>query len=199
MVEKNHTTSHPEMAGKAIIVSAPSGAGKTTIVRHLLSVIPGLEFSVSACSRPRRAEELDGRDYWFMTAAEFRAKIANDEFVEWQEVYPGSYYGTLKSEMARIWAGGSSPIFDVDVKGALNLKKYFGKQGLALFIHPPSVEELENRLKKRGTESEETLRKRLDKATYELSFAGQFDVVIINDNLEVKCREVVKLVTEFLT
>ncbi|HNY01206.1 MAG TPA: guanylate kinase [Bacteroidales bacterium] len=184
--------------GKAIIVSAPSGAGKTTIVKHLLKSLPVLEFSVSACSRTRREEETDGKDYYFISGDEFRNRISRDEFVEWQEVYPGSYYGTLKSEMDRIWSLGKAPIFDVDVKGGLNLKKYFGANGLAIFIHPPSIEELENRLRKRGTESPESLEKRLDKAAYELSFADRFDRIVINDNLEVKCREVADLVQCFL-
>ena len=186
------------MTGKAIIVSAPSGAGKTTIVKHLLGAIPRLEFSISACSRVKREAETDGKDYYFISADDFRVKIAGDEFVEWQEVYPGNYYGTLKSEMDRIWSMGKAPIFDVDVVGAVNLKKYFGDQSLGIFIHPPSMEELENRLKKRGSESEETLRKRLDKAAYELTFATQFDRIIINDNLEVKCLEIVELVKGFL-
>jgi guanylate kinase len=186
------------MAGKAIIVSAPSGAGKTTIVKHLLKVIPQLEFSISACSRAKREEETDGKDYYFISVDDFRNRIILDEFVEWQEVYPGSYYGTMKSEMNRIWSLGKTPIFDVDVVGAVNLKKYFGDQGLGIFIHPPSIEELELRLKKRGTESEETLRKRVDKAAYELTFAPHFDQVVINDNLETKCREIVVLVKGFL-
>lgn len=186
------------MAGKAIIVSAPSGAGKTTIVKHLLKVIPQLEFSISACSRAKREEETDGKDYYFISVDDFRNRIILDEFVEWQEVYPGSYYGTMKSEMNRIWSLGKTPIFDVDVVGAVNLKKYFRDQGLGIFIHPPSIEELELRLKKRGTESEETLRKRVDKAAYELTFAPHFDQVVINDNLETKCREIVVLVKGFL-
>jgi guanylate kinase len=186
------------MNGKAIIVSAPSGAGKTTIVRHLLGVVPQLEFSISACSRSRRNEEFDGKDYYFITPEEFRIKISREEFVEWQEVYPGSYYGTLKSEMSRIWGLNKTPIFDVDVKGAVNLKNYFGDMGFGIFIHPPSMEELEHRLRKRGTESDETLHKRLDKAAYELTFAVHFDIIIINDNLEVKCREVTRLVEGFL-
>jgi guanylate kinase len=186
------------MPGKAIIVSAPSGAGKTTIVRHLLNVLPELDFSISACSRTKRAEEINGRDYYFMTTDDFRVKISRDEFVEWQEVYTGSYYGTLKSEMDRIWSLGKTPIFDVDVLGAVNLKKYFGKQGLAIFIHPPSIEELEHRLKKRGSESDDTLRKRIDKAAYELTYASLFDVIVVNDNLEIKCLEIVKLVKGFL-
>jgi guanylate kinase len=184
--------------GKAVIVSAPSGAGKTTLVKHLLKVLPQLEFSISACSRGKREEETDGIDYYFITRDLFRQKIAQDEFVEWQEVYAGNYYGTLKSEMDRIWSLGKTPIFDVDVAGALNLKKYFGEQGLAIFIKPPSIEELENRLKKRGTESEETLRKRVDKAAYELTYAPHFDQIVVNDNLEIKCREMVSLVSVFL-
>ena len=186
------------MKGKAIIVSAPSGAGKTTIVKHLLKVVPHLEFSISACSRAKREEETDRKDYYFISADDFRRKIAHDEFVEWQEVYPGSYYGTLKSEMDRIWSLDKTPIFDVDVEGAVNLKKYFGEQGLGIFIQPPSIEELESRLKKRGTESHETLRKRIDKAAYEITFATRFDHLIVNDNLEQKCQEIVNLVNVFL-
>ena len=184
--------------GKAIIVSAPSGAGKTTLVKHLLGVLPQLEFSVSACSRPKRKEETDGKDYYFISADEFREKITRDEFVEWQEVYSGNYYGTLKSEMDRIWALGKTPIFDVDVVGAVNLKKYFAADGLAIFISPPSIRELESRLIKRGTESDETLRKRVDKAAYELTFSVHFDKIIVNDNLEVKCAEIVEIVSDFL-
>jgi guanylate kinase len=187
------------MQGKAIIVSAPSGAGKTTIVRHLLKSLPQLEFSVSACSRTKRDEETDGKDYYFITADDFRAKISGDEFVEWQEVYSGSFYGTLKSEMDRIWSLDKTPIFDVDVLGAVNLKKYFGEKGLAVFIHPPSIEELEHRLRKRGTESDEMLRRRIDKAAYELTFASHFDTIVVNDNLEIKCRKIVDLVRRFLT
>ena len=187
------------MPGKAIIVSAPSGAGKTTIVKHLLGAIPELAFSVSACSRVKRNEETDGRDYYFISGDEFRKKIALDEFVEWQEVYPGSYYGTLKSEMERIWVQGNTPIFDVDVVGGLNLKNYFGSEALAIFIQPPSIGELENRLRNRASESEETLRKRIDKAAYEINFASRFDEIIINDDLKLKCIEIVTLVSSFLT
>ncbi|MDP1623669.1 MAG: guanylate kinase [Bacteroidales bacterium] len=186
------------MSGKAIIVSAPSGAGKTTIVKHLLTAIPQLEFSISACSRSNREEEKNGKDYYFISADDFREKIARDEFVEWQEVYPGSYYGTLKSEMDRIWLLDKTPIFDVDVVGAVNLKKYFGEKGLGIFIHPPSIEELEHRLKKRGTESAENLRKRVDKAAFELTYAEHFDKIVINDNLEVKCKEIVDMVNDFI-
>lgn len=182
----------------AIIVSAPSGAGKTTIVKHLLKVIPQLEFSVSACSRAKRKDESDGKDYYFISVDDFKDKIGRDEFVEWQEVYPGSYYGTLKSEMVRIWLQEKIPIFDVDVLGGLNLKKYFGMQGLSVFIQPPSIGELENRLRNRGTETEEMLQKRIDKAVYESTFASRFDKVIINDDLKIKCLEIVTLVNAFL-
>ncbi len=186
------------MRRKAIIVSAPSGAGKTTLVKHLLGALPELGFSVSACSRGKRENETNGKDYYFITAAEFEARISRDEFVEWQEVYPGSYYGTLKSEMDRIWNGGKFPIFDVDVVGGLNLKKYFGADGLAIFIQPPSIPELENRLRNRGSESEENLRKRISKAAFELNFAPKFDQVIINDDLAVKCVEIVTMVSSFI-
>jgi guanylate kinase len=186
------------MKGKAIIVSAPSGAGKTTIVKDLLVRFPGLVFSVSACSRTRRHNEQDGKDYYFITPEEFRARIARDEFIEWEEVYPGSYYGTLKSDVERIWAEGKNVIFDVDVAGGLNLKKYFGKEALALFIQPPSPSELEVRLRNRNTEDEESLKKRLSKSVYELTFAGQFDEVVVNDDLGSACKKAGTLVTEFL-
>jgi guanylate kinase len=186
------------MKEKAIIVSAPSGAGKTTIVRHLLAVIPFLEFSVSACSRPKREGETNGRDYYFVSVEEFRKKIENNEFVEWEEVYPGSYYGTLKSELLRIWEKGCFPVFDVDVIGGLNLKKYFGEKGLAVCIKPPSISALKERLQKRGTETEESFRKRVGKAENELTFAEKFDIIIVNDQLEHACAEAVRIVNEFI-
>ena len=186
------------MLGKAIIVSAPSGAGKTTIVKHLLKTIPQLEFSISACCRIKREGEADGMDYYFISGNEFRDKIVREEFAEWQEVYPGSYYGTLKSEIERIWLQEKIPIFDVDVVGGLNLKKYFGTQGLAIFIQPPSIGELENRLRNRGTETEEMIQQRVLKAVDELTFASLFDEIIINDDLEIKCKELVSLVKDFL-
>jgi guanylate kinase len=186
------------MKEKAIIISAPSGAGKTTIVKHLLSVIVELDFSVSACSRPKREGETDGRDYYFISADEFRKKIENDEFVEWEEVYPGSYYGTLKSELQRIWEKGCFPIFDVDVVGGLNLKKYFAEKALAICIKPPSISALNERLQKRGTETEESFRKRLGKAEKELTYAEQFDVIIVNDQLETACAEAITAVNDFL-
>lgn len=187
------------MKGKAVIVSAPSGAGKTTLVKHLLRVIPSLGFSISAASRMQRQGETDGKDYYFISPQSFRDKIASEDFVEWQEVYAGNYYGTLKSELERIWSGGGIPIFDVDVKGALNLKRYFGGQALAIFIQPPSVEVLYDRLVKRGSEDEESLKKRMSKAEYELSFASHFDAVIVNDDLKAKCEEIFELVTKFIS
>lgn len=187
------------MNNKAIIISAPSGAGKTTIVKHLLENIPELEFSVSACSRSIREGEADGKDYYFMTPDEFRKKIANNEFIEWQEVYPGNYYGTLKSELDHIRDAGKNPIFDVDVVGGLNLKKYFGEAALALFIQPPSQEDLENRLRNRNTDDVESLEKRIAKAEYELSFAGRFDRIIINDNLEKACENAIQEVEQFFS
>ena len=186
------------MKGKAIIISAPSGAGKTTIVRHLLATFPMLEFSVSACSRPRRNKENDGTDYYFISAEEFRKKIGNDEFIEWQEVYPGSYYGTLKSEIERIHSDGKVPVFDVDVYGGINLKKYFGQLALAVFIQPPSLRVLEERLRHRGSESEENLQARLSKAGTELTFADQFDRILVNDGLESACERIVEMTKSFL-
>lgn len=186
------------MQGKAIIVSAPSGAGKTTIVRHLLSEIPSLSFSISACSRPIRNGETDGKDYYFITADEFREKIECSEFVEWEEVYPGSYYGTLKSELKRIWSSGRIPIFDVDVEGGLNLKKIFSEKALAIYIQPPSLDELKIRLRNRGTETEESFQKRLGKAESELAFTDQFDATIINDQIEPACTLAYELVITFI-
>ena len=186
------------MVNKAVIISAPSGAGKTTIVRHLLSEFPGLEFSISACSRPKRGKEAEGKDYYFITTDRFRDKISRDEFIEWQEVYPGSYYGTLKSEMDRIWSEGKTPIFDVDVSGGINLKKYFGDMALAIFIQPPSLQELENRLRHRGTENEENIQTRLNKVEKELAFSGKFDRIIVNDEFSSASSKATELVTEFL-
>jgi guanylate kinase len=186
------------MKGKAIIVSAPSGAGKTTLVRHLMAAFPQLEFSVSACSRNRRENETDGKDYHFITPADFRKKIENDEFVEWQEVYPGSFYGTLKSELSRIWEDEKIPIFDVDVIGGLNLKKYFGDAALAIFIQPPSIQVLESRLRNRGTETEESIQKRLGKSIQELTFADHFDQVVVNDEIRASSSHACGIVEKFL-
>lgn len=184
--------------GKCLIVSAPSGAGKTTLVQALLTLEPRLAFSVSATSRPRRAHEVDGKDYWFISAEEFQQRIAHDEFVEWEEVYPGQFYGTLKHELHRIWDSGRHPVFDVDVVGGLDLKEIFGPGALALFIAPPSVEALEERLRSRGTETPESLRKRVDKAAHELTFAPRFDRIVVNDDRDRARNEAYQLVRDFL-
>lgn len=186
------------MKGKLVIISAPSGAGKTTIVKHLLDSGLNLSFSVSATTRSPRGTEEDGKDYFFLSVPEFRKRIANDEFVEWEEVYKDLMYGTLKSEMERIWANGQHVLFDVDVKGGLTLKKLFGLNSIAIFVMPPSVEELENRLIKRGTESPEKIKMRVDKAREELELANQFDTVIVNHQLDKAKKEAVKIVTSYL-
>lgn len=186
------------MQGKLIIFSAPSGAGKTTIVRHLLNKDLKLEFSISATSRGMRHTETDGKDYYFLTPEEFRNKIDNNEFLEWEEVYAGTYYGTLKSEVERIRNNGKNVIFDVDVVGGCNIKKYYGDEALAVFVQPPSVEELRNRLVSRSTDSLEVIEKRIAKAEYELTFASQFDLIIINEHLEIAFEEAEKRIREFL-
>lgn len=186
------------MQGKLIIFSAPSGAGKTTIVKYLLEQDLNLEFSVSATSRARRHTETDGRDYYFLSAEEFRRKIANDEFLEWEEVYDGIYYGTLKSEVERICAKGSNVVFDVDVVGGCNIKKYYGNQALAIFVQPPSIEELRNRLIFRSTDAVEVIEKRVAKAAYELTFANQFDCIIVNEELSLAYQEAEKCIREFI-
>lgn len=186
------------MKGKAIIFSAPSGAGKTTIVRHLLSVLDGLEFSVSATSRAKRDYEIDGKDYHFISVETFKTKIFINEFVEHEEVYPDHFYGTLKSEVERIWNEGKHVIFDVDVIGGLNLKTYFGDASLAVFVQPPSTKALEERLRKRQSETEEKIQMRLAKAKKELERAKDFDVVLLNDNLEVAKQNAELKVKEFL-
>ncbi len=184
--------------GKIIIFSAPSGSGKSTIVNHLLSLGLGLEFSISATSRQPRGQEKDGVEYYFLSAEEMKRRIEAEEFVEWEEVYEGCYYGTLRSEVERIWGKGNTIIFDVDVKGSLNLKKYFGEKALAIFIQPPSVEELRRRLIGRGTDSMERIEQRLAKASYELGFANQFDYIIVNDNLQVALAEAERTVKNFI-
>ena len=170
--------------GKIIIFSAPSGAGKTTIVRHLLSKFPDFAFSVSATSRKPRGNEVNGVDYHFMSADEFKAKINNEEFLEWQEVYPDNFYGSLKSEVTKILESGKNILFDVDVVGGSNIKKFYQERALALFIQPPSLTELEKRLIARCTDDKEVIRKRVEKAERELTYAPLFDYVIINDTLE---------------
>lgn len=185
--------------GKCIIFSAPSGAGKTTIVHALLNSMDQLAFSVSACSRPPRGKEVDGVDYHFLTAEEFRIKIQNDEFVEWEEVYSDMYYGTLKSEIERIWAANKTVVFDVDVIGGLNLKKSFKNQALAVFIQPPSLAILEERLRNRKTDSEEKIQMRLAKSKEELKSATNFDVIVENDVLEKAIEQARDIVTEFIS
>lgn len=187
------------MNGKVIIFSAPSGAGKTTIVKHLLSCPDlNLEFSISACSRPKRSNEIHAKDYYFLFPDEFKQKIANNEFLEWQEVYQDHYYGTLKSEINRIWNNNHHAIFDVDVKGGLNLKKIFGEKALSVFVMPPSIDALEKRLRRRKTETEDRIQMRLAKAKKELQTANQFDKVILNDQLEKAFEEAEIIVRKFL-
>lgn len=185
--------------GKCIIVSAPSGAGKTTIVRYLLEKETTLAFSISATSRARRGYEVDGKDYHFITAEEFQRRIDADEFVEWEEVYPGQFYGTLKHELHRIWQEDKHPIFDVDVVGGLDLKEIFGPNALAIFIAPPSIGALEERLRQRGTETVESLAKRVAKAEHELTYAAQFDTTVINEDRDRACAEAYQRVREFLS
>ena len=185
--------------GKLIVFSAPSGAGKTSIVREILKNTPQLAFSVSACSRPMRPGETDGKDYYFLSPEEFRSRISEGAFLEWEEVYPGSYYGTLLSEVERLWNKGKHVVFDVDVAGGINIKKQFPDRTLAIFIKPPSMEELRNRLVNRNTETPESLEKRLGKARHELSFAGDFDQVVVNDKLEDAVREADSLVRAFIS
>jgi guanylate kinase len=184
--------------GKAIIFSAPSGSGKTTLVHHLLQTNSNLGFSISACTRDKRGrKEEHGKDYYFLTPEEFRKKIESDDFIEWEEVYEGNFYGTLKSEIERIWSEGKHVIFDVDVKGGLNLKKYFGDKALAIFVKVPSMEVLSQRLNDRGTESSESLSRRLFKAQFEMGFQDKFDVVLINEDLEESKRKAQTLFEEF--
>ena len=187
------------MKGKLIIFSAPSGAGKTTIVKHLLQQGFDLEFSISATSRDPRYTETHGKDYYFLTPEEFLSKIEENEFLEWEEVYKGTSYGTLKSEVERIRENGKNVVFDVDVVGGLNIKKYYGNEALAVFVQPPSVEELRNRLVGRSTDSDEKIAMRVAKAEHELSFASEFGVVITNDNLEEAFAEAERIISEFIS
>lgn len=183
---------------KAVIFSAPSGSGKSTIVSHILKLHPELKFSVSAASRAPRGDEKNGVAYWFISADEFRKRIADNEFVEYEEVYPGSFYGTLKSEVERIWDSGDAIIFDVDVKGGVNLKKYFGDRALSVFIQAPSVEVLRQRLVRRATDSPEAIERRVAKAAEEMTYADKFDHIIVNDDLQKAYADAEKLVSEFL-
>lgn len=185
--------------GKVIIFSAPSGSGKTTIVKHLLQTNGHLGFSISACTRDKRGrEEENGKDYYFLTPEEFKKRIDADEFVEWEEVYRGAFYGTLKSEINRLWSEGKHVLFDVDVKGGINLKKYFGEKALSIFVQPPSMEILEERLRNRGTEDEDSLSRRLFKVKFEMSFKDRFDTILVNDNLEDSFLKAQQLVDDFV-
>ena len=186
------------MEGKCIILCAPSGAGKTSITKYLLQQDLGLEFSISACNREQRGDEINGVDYHFLSTEAFKNQINNDEFVEWEEVYKENYYGTLKTEINRIWNRGKNVIFDVDVEGGLSLTKHFGENALAIFIKPPSFEALESRLRRRGTEDEEKIQQRLAKAEKELDYSKWFDYIIVNDELEKAQQEVLTLVNSFL-
>ncbi len=185
--------------GKLIVFSAPSGSGKTTIVRHLLGIAYlNLEFSISATSREKRGEEIDGKDYYYLSTKEFKSHIKNDDFLEWEEVYRDNFYGTLKTEVERIWALGKHVIFDIDVVGGLRIKKKFPEETLAVFVKPPSVDELKIRLKKRKTESEDKINMRIAKASIELATAPQFDKIIKNYDLEVALEEAETLVADFV-
>ena len=183
---------------KVLIISAPSGAGKSTLVSHLLEAGLPLMFSVSATSRKPRGNEVDGREYYFITAAEFRRRVRRGDFVEWQEVYKDHYYGTLHRELERIYGEGKIPLFDVDVMGGINLKKIFGEDALSVFVMPPSGEELRKRLIRRGTDSPEKIEMRVEKAASEILLADRFDLVIINEDLETTCAQIRGIVTEFI-
>ncbi len=184
--------------GKLIVISAPSGAGKTSIIHHLLEQMPALSFSVSACSREKRDNENEGEDYYFLGVEGFKNKIEEDAFLEWEEVYPNQYYGTLKSEIERIWRQGKTVIFDVDVMGGLNIKKQYPSACLSIFIMPPSIDVLRERLSARGTESEESLAKRLGKAEDEIARNQEFDEVILNDDFNISCTETKEVITNFI-
>ena len=186
------------VSGKLIIFSAPSGAGKTTIVRALAEKFPQLEFSISATSRAPRHTEQHGRDYYFLTPEEFEKACAEDRFVEWEEVYAGTRDGTLKSELERIWRKGHVILFDVDVKGGVNLKSIFGERAMSIFVMPPSIEELRRRLIGRATDAPEVIEKRVAKAEYELTFADRFDHIVVNDDLQTAIAEVERLVADFI-
>jgi guanylate kinase len=186
------------MSGKIIIITAPSGAGKTSITRYLINRFPQLEFSVSAATRPPRGKEKNGVDYYFMSVDEFQQKIEANAFVEWEMVYEGKYYGTLKTELERIWSHNKVPVLDIDVKGAIHVQRQFPVNSLSIFVQPPSIDELKKRLQSRGTESEESIATRVNKASYELSFSHSFDKVIINHQLDKACSETEEVVESFL-
>lgn len=183
---------------KILIITAPSGAGKTSITRHLMKQFPQLAFSVSAATRAPRGQEKEGADYYFISEDEFKIKIKHKEFAEWEMVYEGKYYGTLKSELERIWANNQVPVLDIDVKGAIHVQDQYPINTLSIFVEPPSVDELKKRLTGRGTESGDGIAARISKASYEISFKEQFDKVVVNDNLENACRQAEELVGAFL-
>lgn len=183
---------------KVIIFSAPSGSGKTTLVKHCLEVFSSLEFSISATTREPRGNEINGKDYYFLSPDEFRQKISEDSFVEYEEVYTDKFYGTLKSEVERIWNNQKVVIFDVDVIGGINLKKIFGKQAMSIFIAPPSIEELERRLILRNTDSIETIKTRVSKAQEELTYQNKFDQILVNDNLDKAKQEIEQIIQHFI-
>ncbi len=192
-------TNSQKMKEKLVVFSAPSGSGKTTIVKEILADTRfNFEFSISAASRKKRGKEIHGKDYYFLSTEEFKKKITDDEFVEWEEVYKNQYYGTLKSEIKRIRDKGNHVIFDIDVVGGVNIKKQFNDECLTIFIKPPSIKELENRLRNRGTETEASLKKRLSKAEKEMTYSKDFDVVVVNDVLEIAVEEVKELLIDFL-
>lgn len=184
--------------GKLVIVSAPSGAGKTTLVKHLLANIKELSFSVSATSRPIRPGEIEGKDYYFLSKESFKKKIEEHQFLEWEEVYEGVYYGTLLSEVERITTCGNHVVFDVDVIGGLNIKKYYGERALSIFVKAPSIAVLEERLQKRSSDSVESISRRIEKAGYEMSFADQFDIIFVNDDLNLAREKIIQLISTFL-
>ena len=182
---------------KILIITAPSGAGKTSITRHLLNTFPKLSFSVSAATRPARSYEKHGSDYYFLTAEDFKQRIRDGEFVEWEMVYEGKYYGTLKNELQRIWENHQFPLLDIDVKGAIHVQQQYPQTSLSVFIDPPSIAELRRRLESRGTESEESLQARVNKASYEISFKDHFNKIIVNDDFSRACAEAEGIVTDF--
>ena len=187
-----------ENNGKLVIFSAPSGAGKSTLVNYLLPQFPQLSFSISATSRAPRGQEEHGKDYYFLSSEEFKVRVAQDELLEWEEVYSGTYYGTLRTEVERIWSEGKVVVFDIDVVGALNLKKQFGDRALALFVQAPSVEILEQRIRGRGTDSEEKIQQRVAKATIEMARAPEFDKVVVNDDLNTAKAKALAILKDFL-
>ncbi len=184
--------------GKLILLTAPSGAGKSTIAQHLLKVNPQVEFSISAATRNPRGSEKDGVDYYFISVEDFEAKIKDQAFIEWEMVYEGKYYGTLKSELERIWKENKIPILDIDVKGAIRVKKIYGDKCLTLFIMPPSVDELRRRLVSRNTDSPENIETRINKASYEISFKDSFDKVIVNEEVSTACKEAENIIDAFI-